>query len=104
VVSRWNAARRNVVTSICTGTSLPTRAESECVRRVGRRPERSALAYHAKCPAGYVPPGTYVVQTQLGPDLKSGTTWPDLSKWPVVRREMYIGTNLEIVFKLSPAN
>ena len=43
-------------------------------------PERDALAYHlaqprninGEFPAGYVPPGNYVVQTYVRPDLKSG--------------------------------
>ena len=75
-------------------------------------PERDALAYHlaqprninGEFPAGYVPPGNYLVQTYVRPDLKSGKIPAELLRWRMVRREMYIGTDLEIVLKLSPAN
>ena len=75
-------------------------------------PERDALAYHlaqprninGKFPASYVPPGNYVVQTYVRPDLKSGKTPLELLRWSMARREMYIGTGSEIVLKLNPAN
>ena len=75
-------------------------------------PERDALAYHlaqprninGEFPAGYVPPGNYVVQTYVRPDLKSGKIPPELLRWRMARREMYIGTDSEIVLKLNPAN
>ncbi len=75
-------------------------------------PERDALAYHlaqprninGEFPAGYVPPGNYVVQTYLRPDLKSGKIPAELLRWRMARQEMYIGTDSEIVLKLRPAN
>jgi hypothetical protein len=40
----------------------------------------------------------------LRPDLKTGKIPAELLRWRMARREIYIGTDLEIVLKLSPAN
>jgi hypothetical protein len=75
-------------------------------------PERDALAYHltqtrninGEFPAGYVPPGNYLVQTYLRPDLKTGKIPAELLRWRMARQEMYIGTDSEIILRLSRAN
>jgi hypothetical protein len=75
-------------------------------------PERDALAYHltqtrninGEFPAGYVPPGNYLVQTYVRPDLKTGKVPEELLRWRMARREMYIGTDSEIILKLNPAD
>jgi hypothetical protein len=75
-------------------------------------PERDALAYHltqtrninGEFPAGYVPPGNYLVQTYVRPDLKTGKVPEELLRWRMARREMYIGTDSEIILKLKPAD
>jgi hypothetical protein len=75
-------------------------------------PERDALAYHltqtrsinGEFPAGYVPSGELLVQTYLRPDLKTGKIPAELLRWRMARQEMYIGTDSEIIFKLSRAN
>ena len=74
--------------------------------------ERDALAYHltqarninGESPAGYVPPSNYPVQRYVRPDLKTGKIPAEPWRWRMTRRELYIGTDLEIVLKLSPAN
>lgn len=55
-------------------------------------------------PAGYVPPGNYLVQTYVRPDLKTGKVPKELLRWRMARREMYIGMEAEIILKLSPEN
>ncbi len=74
--------------------------------------ERDALAYHltqarninGEFPAGYVPLSNYPVQRYVRPDLKTGKIPAEPLRWRMARRELYIGTDLEIVLKLSPAN
>ena len=74
--------------------------------------ERDALAYHltqtrntnGEFPAGYVPSGELLVQTYLRPDLKTGKIPAELLRWRMARQEMYIGTDSEIILKLSRAN
>jgi len=74
-----------------------------------RAPESDALAYHlmptrninGEFPAGYVPPGKYVVQT----DVRAARKIPaELLQWRMARRELYIGSDSEIILKLSHAN
>jgi hypothetical protein len=78
-------------------------------------PERDALAYHltqtrninGEFPAGYVPSGELLVQTYLRPDwpdLKTGKIPAELLRWRMARQEMCIGTDSEIILKLSRAN
>jgi hypothetical protein len=75
-------------------------------------PERDALAYHltqtrninGEFPAGYVPPGNYLVQAYVRPDRKTGGIAAELLRWRMARREMYIGSDSEIILKLSPVN
>jgi hypothetical protein len=71
-------------------------------------PERDALAYHltqtrninGEFPAGS--PRKYVVQ--IRPELKTGEVPAELLQWRMARRELYIGSDSEIILKLSRAN
>jgi hypothetical protein len=49
-------------------------------------------------------PGELFVQTYLRPDLKTGKIPAELLRWRMARHEMYIGTDSEIILKLSRAN
>ncbi len=50
------------------------------------------------------PPDKYVVQTYVRPDLKAGKIPAELLQWRMARRELYIGSDSEIILKLSHAN
>jgi hypothetical protein len=70
---------------------------------------RDGLAYHLvqnrrsgnHYAAGYVPPGHYVVSTMIRSD-PSEKIPPELSKWQMVKQEVEIPSDSEIVLKLEP--
>ena len=45
-----------------------------------------------------------MVQTYVRPDLKAGKIPAELLQWRMARRELYIGSDSEIILKLSHAN
>jgi hypothetical protein len=74
--------------------------------------DRDALSYHLSqnrnvngiFPAGYVPPGRYLVQTYIRTPLKNEKLAAILAKWRMTKKEMNISSDSEIVLKLTPAN
>jgi hypothetical protein len=73
--------------------------------------DRDALAYHltqnrnenGNYPAGYVPPGHYLVQTYIQPNFETGKVPAELSRWRMAKQEVDIPSDSEFVVKLSPA-
>jgi hypothetical protein len=70
------------------------------------------LAYHRAqnrnvkglFPAGFVPPGRSVVQTYIRPDPNPAKIPPALSRWLMIKKEIGVSSDSEVVLTLSPAN